>query len=158
MNWMGVQPVMDPMAYKWCRAPYPRHPKGCPQWGAREGCPPRTEDISKMIHIHPGCGCWAVFNRFDLGAHAARRREKFPNASDAQIYNLLYWQPTARKQLAAHLSLFYRERPSSDGWVTIVRPEAHGVNVTKTMQAVGIRLEWPPRKWAYQIAFVGGKP
>jgi len=34
-------------------------------------------------------------------------------------------------------------------------PEAYGVNVTATMAAVGIKLQWPPRDKTYQIALAG---
>jgi hypothetical protein len=31
-------------------------------------------------------------------------------------------------------------------------PEAMGVNVTATMKEIGIQLEWPPKRWAHQVA------
>jgi hypothetical protein len=36
-------------------------------------------------------------------------------------------------------------------------PEAQGVNLTETMKNVGIILEWPPEKLAYQIVLSGIK-
>jgi hypothetical protein len=65
---------------------------------------------------------------------------------------LQYWQGTARKQLREKIMRFMRERP---GLFALAIPEARGVNVTATMQSIGIELEWPPRIIAYQVALLG---
>jgi hypothetical protein len=44
------------------------------------------------------------------------------------------------------------ERP---GHAALCCPGACGVNVTATMAALEIDLEWPPVRWAYRVALVG---
>lgn len=41
------------------------------------------------------------------------------------------------------------------GLVVTRCPEAMGVNVTETLAAAGVTLEWPPKKFALQVAIAG---
>ena len=36
-------------------------------------------------------------------------------------------------------------------------PEGAGVNITTTMKSIGIDLEWPPKRYAYQVVLAGKK-
>lgn len=103
-------------------------------------------DLSEQVYC--------VWNRFDLAAHVARMRQRHPHWSDRQLRCVLYWQPRARKQLRHKVEALLAEEPEL---VAVFCPEACGVNVTATMAKVGIELEWPPRKWAYQVALVGSR-
>jgi hypothetical protein len=95
-----------------------------------------------------------IWNKFPFGEHVARMRERHPDWSERQLACCLYWQGTARKQLEAEIEKFRRVRCTSVFRI----PEAHGVNVTATMERVGVYLEWPPKRWAYQVAIaIGGK-
>jgi hypothetical protein len=100
-------------------------------------------DLSKEVIV--------VWNRFDLGAHVERMRRRHPEWTRRQLRNCYYWQGTARKQLRE------RVHAVTDGKClsTTYCPEGNGVDVTATMSAVGIRLDWPPKRWAYQVALVG---
>ena len=153
MPWIRVNPVVTKSRdarSSWCRRPYPRHPKGCPNYGKKSGCPPCIKlfwDFIKRDGI-----CWAIYNAFDIAAHADRMRSLHPDWSDAQVYCCLYWQPRARRQLSVELQLF---RSEHRGFRIVRTPEASGVKLTPTMKAVGIELEWPPRKVAYQIMLAG---
>ena len=133
-----------------CRRPYWGHPKGCPNWGKQDTCPPRAPLLYDLLD--PARPVYAVWNRFDLAAHVARMREKHPDWSDRQLYCCLYWQPRARKQLREHVIRFMWTGPLLR---EVGCPEACGVNVTATLAEVGITLEWPPRQWVYQVALVG---
>lgn len=150
MNWLIVEPVVDKTLRSLCVKSYPGHPKGCPNFGKKDTCPPRcpiitdTLDFSKPI--------WAVFNVFDFGAHVEALRQKHPAWSKRQLECCLYWQGAARKQLRVILREFNREHP---GLITVVIPEAQGVNVTATMERVGITLQWPPQDKTYQVALCG---
>ena len=81
-------------------------------------------------------------------------KEKHPNWSERQIYCCLYWQKTARKQLLAGIKEFLKEHK---GYTVTTCPEAMGVEVTKTLEAVGIELEWEPKNIACQVALAGIK-
>jgi len=39
--------------------------------------------------------------------------------------------------------------------IIIKNPEGAGVNCTATMKKIGIKMEWPPIKYTYQIVLAG---
>jgi len=126
------------------------HPHGCPNFGKRSSCPPKAPlledifDLSKKIFV--------IWNAYSLRKHVDKLRARHPNWSDRQLYCCLYWQGQARKQLRKNIARFLKVNP---GYLVIQCPEACGINVTETMAAIGIQLEWPPIEIAYQIALAG---
>jgi predicted metal-binding protein len=132
-----------------CRHPYPAHPKGCPNFGKKKGCPPQLL-FNKIFNTRKTI--FAIVNEFPIGQHIEKMRQKHPDWSERQLSCCLYWQGTARKKLrenVANFELIYPEYTVSHC------PEAMGVNLTETMKQVGVELEWPPRETAYQIALAG---
>lgn len=81
-----------------------------------------------------------------------RMAAKNPSWSDLQLRCVLYWQQTARKQLAVKIETALTALP---GYEATWCPEGMGVNVTATLEQVGIILEWPPQQIARQVAFLG---
>ena len=69
--------------------------------GKCDRCPPaalfydQVYDLSQPVY--------AVVNEFDLAGHVERMRVKNPTWTDRQLYCVLYWQNTARKQLEAKI-------------------------------------------------------
>ncbi len=151
-GWVQVVPVVDASVRGLCCRFYPLHPKGCPNFGKRDTCPPKAPMIGELLDLSQPV--FAVYNIFDFGGHVARMRDRHPDWSERQVRCVLYWQGTARKQLRVRLRKFCREHR---GLKSIGCPEACGVNVTATMAAVGIHLEWPPETVAYQIALAGSR-
>lgn len=147
-----IRPFIDHSVRGLCRKPYYGHPKGCPNWNSRETCPPQAPYFEKLIDITEAVFC--VFNRFDIGAHTKRMRDRHPEWSDRQLLCCLYWQGTARKALRKKVSTFVE---ISGECRVLYCPEACGVNITLLMKSLGHLLEWPPQKHAYQIA-LAGKP
>lgn len=133
-----------------CLAPYPGHPNGCPNYGRKDGCPPQSPRYWETLDTDKGI--YVIFNAFDIGAHIKQMLERHPKWSDRQARYCLYWQGTARKQLREKIWRFSQEHP---GLAIVNCPEAQGVDVTPTMAGVGVELEWPPRKIAYQIVLAG---
>ncbi|MHB9005128.1 MAG: hypothetical protein ACYC6C_13935, partial [Coriobacteriia bacterium] len=87
-------------------------------------------------------------------------RAKHPDWTERQLLNCLYWQGTARKHLKREIAAFHEHMMfTAPGLrcVVLTTPEACGVNVTETMRAAGIELEWPARTLAYQVAIAGEK-
>ena len=129
----SLEPYVSAEPQEWCRWPYRANRKGCPNFGEKPGCPPRgiieRFDTSYILLVH----------QFDLGAHAARMREKHPQWSDRQCRCLLYWQPRARKQFRKWV-----ERTTSPAHIIIWNPEAHGVNLFRLCAALDVPLQWPP--------------
>ncbi len=169
MTWQQVKPVMLRVpSLALCRhgttteiidgrtcKPYIGHRRGCPNIGQKRGCPSAAcktltfpLDITQPIY--------AVWNRFDFGAHVARMLEK-PGRTQRQAECCLYWQGTARKALKEEAWAFLYKHRLSAPWCILQTPEACGVNLTATMKDIGIELEWPPVTTTYQIVLVGAK-
>ena len=123
-------------ATKWCLLPYPGHPKGCPNYNkpGEITCPPVAPFVWDVFD-HP---LWLITAEFDLGAHVAGMARKFPDWSDRQLRNVLYWQGGNKKVL--------RQRTMRGMRLTglkayTYRPEAMGVNVYATAALAGIKLD-----------------
>jgi predicted metal-binding protein len=148
-NLYRVRVVIDHFVRGLCARAYPLHPKGCPNVGKSDRCPPNAPlfesvyDMTKPIY--------AVVNEFPLADHVRRMREKHPNWGDRQLYCVLYWQGAARKQLDKKVKEALAGLP---GYTATTCPEGMGVQVTKTMENIGVFLEWPPRNIARHIAIL----
>jgi len=146
-----VNPVIDPTVRGLCTRAYPGHPRGCPNFGSKPGCPPQAPLLADVLMLD--MPVFAVWNVFDLAGHVERLRAKHPTWSNRQLVCCLYWQPMAR------IALRWEIRQLIRGPYRLLRvvtcPEAMGVNVTETMRAVGVELEWPPVKRAVQVALAG---
>lgn len=147
-----ITPVIDYAVRGLCVKPYPGHPKGCPNFNKKKGCPPncaRFEDYFDMTQP-----IYAIVNEFDFKSHTDRMRALRPDWSDRQVECCLYWQPKARKALAEGAIEFLREHK---GYTVNATPEAMGLVVTETLMTVGVHLEWPPKLVTYQVAVAGIK-
>ena len=145
-----VEPILNPKVRGLCCLPYEGHPKGCPNFGKAERCPPQAPKFEDVVDLSKPV--YAIVNSFDIAAHVERMRARHPDWSERQLLNCLYWQGTARKALRKEIKSFLAEHPDYEAHET---PEAMGVNVTATLAAVGVALEWPPRKVAMQVAIAG---
>jgi len=149
-NCIEIKPVIDKSVRGLCAKPYPLHKNGCPNFGKNSRCPPKAKLIEEVFDFAKPI--YAVYNVFDYKSHVEKMKTSHPNWSDRQLRCVLYWQGGARKKLKERVFEFMRQ---NKGTIACFTPEACGVNVTATMAAVGIQLEWPPQNVAYQIAFVG---
>ena len=152
MPWSLAKPVLDRQMVALCRRPYPNHPKGCPNWGKKDGCPPKAKALGDLIDLSKDV--WVIWTKFNLYDHTTRMNAKHPNWSVRQLNCCLYWQTTARKALRKEVEKFEIEVPRME---VVMSPEACGVNVTSTMQLIGQRLQWPPKDWAYQVVIAGSR-
>ena len=153
MPYQQIVPIIDSRVRSLCRRPYPGHPLGCPNWNKKDICPPQAPMLGTLIDLdHP---VYAIWNEFDLAAQVDRMRERHPEWSWRQLVNCLYWQQTARNSLRAETHRFLRTIIGP--WRIVQTPEACGVNMTETMQSLGVRLQWPPRTVTLQIV-LAGKP
>ena len=135
-------------ARRWCLLPYPDHPKGCPNYGKKDICPPKAPHISEWLS---GTGeLRFVCVSFNLKEHAERMLGLHPNWSQRQARCLLYWQPKVNKSLISLVSTLVHET----GLKITYCPEAMGVDVIKTAQSVGIPIEAPPKDIVHKIALV----
>jgi len=118
-----------------CIRPYHNHPKGCPNFGKKDGCPPnipmfdQVYDITKSIYL--------IINEFNLLEHVNNMKKTHPDWSNYQLYNSRYWQG---KSISVNKKVSYawlNEHPNLvlTNWV-----ENMGVDLVKTLKTVGIDL------------------
>lgn len=153
MPWQEIQPrALRCYTGRLCSRPYPGRPKGCPNFGTRATCPPQAKSFDLA---YPGTW-YAIWNVFDIGAHAVRMRGLQPEWTEKQCRCCLYWQGTARKQLRALVKTALREIQPEGHITDYVEyvPEAHGMDVTNTMKSIGVNLQWPPADKTVQVAVV----
>ena len=121
---------------EWCQMPYPDHPKGCPNFGKADKCPPEAPTVGDYFDL--SSPLWLVHSEFNLADHIGRMQEKHPQWSLKQCRCVLYWQSTSRKQLKNRI----KEALSMTGANgSAMIPEAMGVNVYATAKLAGLRLE-----------------
>lgn len=147
-----IVPIIEHKIRGLCSKPYYNHPKGCPQFGKGDRCPPNVLLFDKIFNM--SIPMYAIINEFNLGAHVKKMKKKHPDWSDRQLYCVLYWQNTARKQLREKIEIAFHYSFMKD-YKSTWCPEGMGVNVTKTMKNINVILEWPPVNIARQIAFLG---
>ncbi|MFA5024799.1 MAG: hypothetical protein WC523_07700 [Patescibacteria group bacterium] len=135
-----------------CRYPYRRHPRGCPNYAKKSGCPPRQPLINKILDFSKEI--YLIYTEFDLGNHIRKIKTLYPHWSEYQIYCVLYWQSHARK-----IQRQEEEKATQNYQFDFIcrSPEANGVNITELMKNLGVILEWPPRKITRLISLAGWK-
>lgn len=140
--------VIDLCVRDWCKLPYPNHPKGCPNYGKKDGCPPQAplfQDVCK-----PPYGLVAV--GFNLAEWAKRMKQKHPDWSDRQARCCLYWQGKVRKKLrevCKGVAFAFNHN------LILLNPEAMGVQVFETCKKVGLTLERNPQNTVWKVAILG---
>ena len=150
MPFTKVKPVIDMSVRKLCTKSYHGHLKGCPNYNKKKGCPPTSLPVSKLLNLNKKI--YVIWNAFDFHRHRLRMKSLHPKWSVYQIKCCLYWQGKARKQLQNEILKFRQSYPN---YRVLYPPESYGVNVTATMQKLGIKLEWPPEAFTYQVAIAG---
>jgi len=137
-------------AEKFCCLPYPSHPKGCPNYGKKIGCPPDIFSLKEILDLNQNI--YLIYTEFNIGEHAERMRELHPKWTDRQVYCCLYWQPKARKMQKQEEEKSKKEKGIN---LVLTSPEAMGVNLISLMNKIGVRLEWPPRKITRLVSLGG---
>ena len=149
-----------------CKTPFHGHPKGCPNFGKKDTCPPGLPLIKDVLDFDEEV--YLAYTGFCVGEFAERMRKKHKEWRNhpRQWYNPRRWQPTARKQHREEINDFLEEHPEL---VRIGYPEAHGVNVSDLMSKVSIELDWswPPEhilkdkkyleNFVYSVSLLGYK-
>lgn len=154
-----VRPIVDSSMRGLCTRPYPRRPNGCPHYGRRDRCPPAAPLFKNAFDT--GYAIWALWADFDLGHHRERQRLSHPTWSLRQLVNCQHWQGTVRAFLHRKAKAWVEQhwsKPRTSGrrdFFYTDCPEAMGVNVTATMQNVGVELEWSPKDVTRMIFLAG---
>jgi len=141
-----------------CKKPFYGHPKGCPNFGKKEDCPPNQPLINHVLDFTQPI--YVIHTPFAVGEFAETMKTRHPTWTPRQIYNPRLWQPTARKNHRLELERFVQEHPEA---ITDSCPEARGVNITELMREIGINLDWqwPPQHNVANVTYrvsLGGTP
>lgn len=128
--------VTSPNVGKWCRLPYPGHPRGCPNFGKKPHCPPNVIPIDRFIDI--SLPMYLVRAQFNLRSHAERMKSMHPGWTNRQCRSVLYWQNSVRAKLRDKVRTAMSDL-SCDA-VTFC-PEGMGLNVFVTARLAGLRLD-----------------
>jgi predicted metal-binding protein len=149
--YVKVNPVIDHSVRALCALPYPGHENGCPNYGTRDICPPNAPFFNEWFDLKRPV--YAVYITFDLAAHVQKLRASHPHWTEKQVQDWNLWHVEARDALRASITEFLADHPD----YTVVKcPEAMGVNITETVKAAGIQLEWQqPIKTIHRIALAG---
>jgi len=140
--------VIDLRSREWCKLSYPNHPKGCPNYGKRETCPP----LASLFHEIVESPFHFIGVKFNLGEWVKRMKRKHPEWSDRQARCCLYWQGKVRKKLREVCKCLAKEED-----IIVYKPEAMGVHVFETCRKIGIKLKRNPRNEVWKIAIIGKK-
>jgi len=144
--------VIDMSVRTWCTLPYPGHPKGCPNFGISDTCPPKVKTVSEIFDLEKQH--WFAVVEFNLKNHADRMKMLHPAWSQKQCTCCLYWQNGVRKQLRKLCDDFIFNK--SFLHYTLI-PEAMGVNVFQTARRYGVTLTKDITDKLYKIALIGNK-
>lgn len=131
-----VKLVHSPKIRDWCKLSYPGHPKGCPNYGKYNKCPPNSPNVEDILDTNREM--FLVYSEFNLQEHVDRMKEKHPNWTDRQLRNVLYWQRISKKEMITRSILFAKE----NGFDLIIpMGESVGINLYKTCRLSGLKLE-----------------
>lgn len=135
--------VIDRKFQGLCCKPFYGHPKGCPNFGKKQGCPPCSFLESDFFDFSRDL--FVIYTAFKVGEFAERMRQEHPEWKDfpRQWYNPRRWQPQARAMHRRDIKEFLSQHPEM---FIDYSAEARGVNYTELMRQIGIELKWawPP--------------
>lgn len=131
--------ILTPKTSNWCQLPYYNHPKGCPEYGKKEICPPKAPKFEDYFDIN--ASLFIIFNEFNLKNFASGMHEKHPDLSDKQCRCCLYWQKQVRESLRVKTILFEKIWLKDPCYSHTFCPEAMGLNVFATARLSGLKLD-----------------
>jgi len=120
----------------YCQLPYPNHPKGCPNFGKKDICPPKAPKFEEYINLNKPI--YISYSEFDLNQHREKMKLLHSNWSNLQLNCVLYWQSKSRKQMMDRAKII-KKQINAD--IILTCPEAMGVNVFATCLKNGLKLE-----------------
>ncbi len=142
-----VNPIIDEGIRANCQKPYPGHPNGCPNYGIKKGCPPDAPFFPDFFDLSQPV--YAIINLVEFKPQIEEMRQKHPHRVDFELISALYWQDSVKKAWHEKIRSFLNEHK---GYHVTTCPEAMGVNLSRTLENAGFKLEWPPVNYFCQVA------
>ncbi len=155
MKIISILPVKDKLYFtnkinQWCKLPYPRHPKGCPNYDKNDRCPPRAKPLDKIFDLK--MDHYFIIYKYNLKEHMENMKKNNPKLTHNQQKCVLYWQGKVRKEMKLVFKLLLQ---SDSKLIYNDIPEAHGVNVIKTLRKLNIPIEIKPENYIHKISIIG---
>jgi predicted metal-binding protein len=162
----SIKWISEELRDKWCQKPYHQHPKGCPNFGKRETCPPHVTSAKTLIQNYPFHHIvWGVF---EIKTFADIRREEHPEWSERQLRNPRHWQNQLKAMLRNYIMEFsefaelyhgvFRESAyilgAGSGFWNYPSMEAACINAFATLRAVGIKYQVKPKDFIVMAAIL----
>lgn len=150
-GWGIVEPVMDLKAIApLCKHPYHGHPKGCSFCNKKR----YWYDVQD-----PKQEIWALYFSMNLEPLWSKLRNRWPKWTETQVQNVRYWGATKKKLLRELEAEFLEGHPGP--WARALnRAPGHitytfGIHYNKTMEQIGVYLQWPPEPHPITVQFLG---
>lgn len=105
-------------------------------YGTRPECPPKALYVEEVLDLNRPT--YLVYQEFNLEGYVEGRRKLFPDWTEAQLRNVLYWQNGNLAALRRKVDSAHRLLRTG---TALMKPEANGVNLYRTAAASGLRLE-----------------
>lgn len=143
--------VIDLRAREWCKLPYPKHPRGCPNYDSgRDTCPPNAPLVFDKFDLNKQH--WFAIVDFNLKEFKERMRLLHPCWSERQLGCCLYWQGGVRKRLREFAGNFVMENMGTEFSTC---PEAMGVHVINTLKKFNIPIKKDIDDTVFKVAMIG---
>ncbi len=127
-----------------CRAPYPRHPHGCPNIDGK------CRNLSLFDSLYQPDTYVGVL-QVDFKELLRLRISLHPDWTVAEIRNPIQWQPHFRVSLRQSMELAQLNYPG-----TIIEnvPEGRGVNVFRDLLSIGVPIERRPTINLFLVSYL----
>lgn len=140
---------------EWCKLPYPGHPRGCPNYGKNEKCPPRSKIRTDILERHESF--ILAYATFDVTGYVTRMKLVHPDWSDRQLRNSRYWQGSLKKMLLDFIrtNFDYKEiLGAGSGFMNSQSMESAGIDVFATLNRNGITFDRTARKFIIMVSLL----
>lgn len=148
--------VFSDKVREYCILPYPRHPKGCPNFGKNPFCPPKSMERRDIIQKYSEF--YLVIAVFDMKKYLELMRARHPDWSDIQLRNVLYWQNSVKNKLKSKILdsgiQFNEVFGSGSGFMQSQSMESAGINVFATLQRNKIGFDLKARERVTLVALL----
>ena len=135
--------VQDLKMIAFCRAPYYKHPLGCPNWDHKDNCPPHTKPF--LSAYQPAV--YIAIARLDFGKYLKLKEKIHPGWTAKALKNPRHWQGHLRSALK---SLLTPDRIPAV-YEVVTNAEAMGINLFETCANAGFVLERDPANFVCHI-------
>jgi predicted metal-binding protein len=140
----------------WCKLSYPEHPKGCPNYGKSETCPPNAPFLKEKLKQYEKFTLYYI--RINYKGYIEYKLKQHPDWTLRNCRNVNRWQSSAKKYLRESIPIEIRESPnyfilwsgsgskkSKNQKIKKESPkyamESVGINVMSTFKQLGLDMD-----------------